>query len=44
MWSTSKDLRTGYVTKAERTEKFLQNKKASVQVVHNLKIKNQIMA
>ena len=43
MWSTSKDLKTGYVIKTGPTEKFLQNKRSTHISGPQLKIKTQIM-
>ena len=43
MWSTSKDLKTGYVIKAGPSENFLYNKKSTRISGPQLKIKNQIM-
>ena len=34
MWSTRKDWQTGYVIKTGPTEKFLSNKRSTVEMVH----------
>ena len=43
MWSTSKDLKTGYVINAGPFENFLYNKRSSRISGPQLKIKNIIM-
>ena len=44
MWSTSKDVKTGYVIKTGPTENFLENKRSTSISGPQLKIKNQIKA